>query len=103
MFHCFARLRFQLILLVFLAVLPALGIILYTGLERQRQAAVSAQEEAKMLVKHASKECDRTILMTRQLLLALAAFPAVAGRDGAGSSALFADLLQAHAASAALG
>jgi diguanylate cyclase (GGDEF)-like protein/PAS domain S-box-containing protein len=103
MFHCFARLRFQLILLVFLAVLPALGIILYTGLERQRQAAASAQEEAQMLVKHASKECDRTILMTRQLLLALAAFPSVAGRDGAASSALFADLLQIHPGYANLG
>jgi len=98
MFHCFTRLRFQLILLVFLAVLPALGIILYTGLERQRQAAANAQEGAQMLVKHASNECDRTILMTRQLLLALAAFPAVAGRDGAAGSALFPDLLQAHAA-----
>jgi hypothetical protein len=84
-------------------VLPALGIILYTGLEHRRQAAASAQEEAQMLVKHASKEFDRTILMTRQLLLALAAFPAVAGRDGAASSALFADLLQAHAAYANLG
>ena len=42
--HLFTTLRFRLLLLVFLAVLPALGVILYSGLEQRRMAAEAAQK-----------------------------------------------------------
>ena len=45
MHHLFTTLRFRLILLVFLAVLPALGVILYSGLEQRRLAVDEAQKD----------------------------------------------------------
>jgi hypothetical protein len=55
----FASLRFRLILLVFLAVLPALGLILYSGLEHRRLAAVEAQKHALELAQLVSFYQDR--------------------------------------------
>jgi hypothetical protein len=42
----FSSLRIRLIVLVLLAVLPALGLILYSNLEQRQLAAAAAQAEA---------------------------------------------------------
>jgi signal transduction histidine kinase len=86
-------LRIRLILLVLLAVLPALGLILYTGLEQRRLAAADAQEEALRLARLAVADEDRLIDGGHQLLVALAQLPVVRAGDRAGCQALFADLL----------
>lgn len=45
----FSGLRARLVLLVFLALVPAFGLILYTGLEERRHQAVEVQENAVRL------------------------------------------------------
>jgi pyridoxine/pyridoxamine 5'-phosphate oxidase len=55
MHHIFFSLRFRLILLVLFAVIPALGIIFYTGLEQRKIAATQAKKEALSLVHFASR------------------------------------------------
>ena len=50
MHHFFTTLRFRLILLVFLAVLPALGVILYSGLEQRRMAVTRPKKDVLDLV-----------------------------------------------------
>jgi len=52
----FASLRVRLLLLVLLAVIPALGLTLYTGLEQRRVAAAGAQEDALRLVRLVARE-----------------------------------------------
>ena len=89
----FYGLRFRLLLLVFLAFVPALGLTLYTGLEQRRQAALDAQDEALRLARLVADQHEDAIESTRLLLVALAQLPVVRDRDPAACSALFADLL----------
>lgn len=81
--HLFSRLRFKLLLLVFLAVLPALGLILYASTEQHRQAASEAQKSALQLVRQASLDQERMIQSTAQLLMAIAQLPAIQERNQA--------------------
>ena len=94
----FFSLRFRLILLVLLAVLPALGLMLYTGLEQRRLAAADAQEEALRLAQLAANDHERLIEQARQFLAALVQLPAVRDGDTVACSALFADLLKHYPA-----
>jgi hypothetical protein len=91
--HFFTTLRFRLILLVFLAVLPALGVILYSGLEQRRMAAEAAQKDVLDLVQHASLYQERVVEGVRQMLFTLAELPAVRQQNGAVASAIFAGIL----------
>ncbi len=91
--HLFTTLRFRLILLVFLAVLPALGVILYSGLEQRRLAAEAAQKEVLDLVHHASLYQERVIEGVKHMLSTLAELPAVRQQNGAAASAIFARIL----------
>lgn len=47
----FSSLRVRLVLLVLVAVVPALGMILYTGWEQRKQAAAKVQEHALRLAR----------------------------------------------------
>jgi len=91
--HLFTTLRFRLILLVFLAVLPALGVILYSGLEQRRIAADEAQKDVLDLVIHASLYQERLVEGVHQMLFILAELPAVRQQNGPASSAIFARIL----------
>lgn len=68
----FSRLRYRLLLLVLLAVLPALVLIFATDREHQRLAARDAQEYALRLARLASDHQARLIEGVRPLLLLLA-------------------------------
>ena len=93
MHRLFTTLRFRLILLVFLAVLPALGVIFYSGLEQRRMAAAAVQKDVLALVMQASLSQERVVEGIRQMLFTLAELPAVRQRDGAVASAIFARIL----------
>jgi hypothetical protein len=67
-----SSLRFRVLLLVLLAVLPALGLVIYTNVEQRRLAAAGAKEDALRLVRIAAADQNDTIKDTRQLLFALA-------------------------------
>lgn len=99
----FASLRARLIMLVFLAVVPALGLILWHAGELRRAAAVQGQGEALRLVRLAASEQDLLVEGTRQLLVVLEQLPAVNGGEAAECSALFADLCRAYPVYANLG
>lgn len=71
MHRFFTTLRFRLILLVFLALLPALGLILYSGLEQRRIAVNEAKKDVRELVLHASTYQEQVVEGTRQLLFTL--------------------------------
>jgi diguanylate cyclase (GGDEF)-like protein/PAS domain S-box-containing protein len=89
----FTTLRSRLILLVFLAVLPALAVILYSGLEQRRIAAEAAQKDVIRLVEHASLYQERVIEGVKHMLSTLAELPAVRQQQGAVASAIFAGIL----------
>lgn len=68
----FSSLCGRLILLVLLALLPALGLILSSGLEQRREAALNAQADALQLVRHVAVEQERMLHGAEQLLAVLA-------------------------------
>lgn len=84
----------KLFLLVFLSVLPALAIIVHSGLERQRQALGQAETEAMKVAHEAAMIQDRLTAETRQLLSTLAHMPEVEALDGPASDRLFRSVLE---------
>src|SRR5215813_6076475 len=89
-------LRARLLLLVLLAVIPALGLTLYTNLEERRLRKAQVQEQAMRLSRLVSADHERLIEDARRLLMNLARFPAVRNRNRSACNALFADLLTQH-------
>jgi Na+/proline symporter len=77
----FAGLRSRLIALVLLAVLPALGLILFTASEERKAAAAEVQDDALRIARLASSAQERLIEGARQLLIMMAHLPAVSGAD----------------------
>ncbi len=99
----FTSLRSRLILLVLLAVLPALALALYTGLEQRNQAALKAEEEALRLARLVANHQANLIEGGEQLLIALARLPAIREADWSACDAFLAILLQQYAYYANLG
>ena len=98
-----ASLRTRLLLLVLLAVVPALGLTLYTNLEERQLRKTQVQEQAMRLSLLVSADHERLIEEARRLLMNLARLPAVRDRNTASCNALFADLLAQHSSYANLG
>jgi two-component system cell cycle sensor histidine kinase/response regulator CckA len=90
----FSSLRVRLILLVLFAIIPALGLTLYTGLEGRQHALTNARQEALRLSRLASNEQERMIDDVRQFLHVLAQIPQMRQRDPIASSSLLAKLLE---------
>ncbi|MBI1873834.1 MAG: HAMP domain-containing protein [Acidobacteria bacterium] len=74
-------LRSRLLTLVLLAVVPALGLLMYTNWAQRQQQVEWVREDAKRLVRTVASTEDRYILGTRQLLMAIAETPVVRGGD----------------------
>ncbi len=83
--HAFS-LRVRLLLLVLLAVVPALALVLATGLEARAASGLRAQEQALQLVRLLARDQDQSIHETRQLLTTLAQLPALQARDAVACS-----------------
>lgn len=103
MVHLFSSLRFRLILLVLLAVLPALGLILYSGLEQQQEAAAEAQKAAMRLVRHSALDQERMIQGAAQLLAAIAQLPTIRERNQPAVAEFLRHLLEQNPTYANLG
>lgn len=99
----FSSLRARLLLLVLLAVIPALGLILYTAAEQRRSAALEAQANALRLARSVSSSQDDLIEGARQLLTALAQVPMVRGDNPAECNSLFSVLVKKYAGYTNLG
>jgi steroid delta-isomerase-like uncharacterized protein len=87
------NLRVRFLLLVLLAVLPALGLLIYTAADQRDQAVANARGEASNLASLAAADESRLIEGTRQLLVVLARLPEVRNGDAAACNALLADML----------
>jgi hypothetical protein len=81
---------------VCLAALPALGLILYTGLEERDQAAAQAQQEALRMAHMASTDQKRFIQETHYLLISLAERAEMHDVDSPACSLFLADELKKH-------
>jgi PAS domain S-box-containing protein len=96
MYQFFFNLRFRLILLILLAVVPALGLTLYTGLEQRQRAANQAKDEALSLARFISSRQRQLIEGTHHFLNVLAQLPQVRSCDPTACSRLFGDLLKQY-------
>jgi signal transduction histidine kinase len=99
----FDSLRFRLLMLVLIAIIPSLGLTVYTGFEQRRAAALEAQANALWLVRITATDQDRLIADARQLLSVLAHLPNVRNCNPATFNAFLAGLLQDYPLYANLG
>lgn len=86
--------RLRLVLLVLLAVLPALAIILYSGLRHHRASIQEAEEEISRLVEVMAERQEDITNGILQTLSALEYVPQVRERDGPGCSRIFKDMIE---------
>jgi PAS domain S-box-containing protein len=86
--------RRHLILLVFLAVLPALGIILYTGLETRRNTLAEARRDLAHHMVMLSSAQENLADQSRYLFETLADLPEVRNPDAKACNRLFDSLLR---------
>ncbi|MBC8123508.1 MAG: EAL domain-containing protein [Gemmatimonadaceae bacterium] len=89
-------LRLRLVGLVLLAVLPALGLTLYTASEHRRFVAIDVKANVQQLAGLASGRQEDLVEGARQLLVAFAQLPQVRDPDPAACNKLFADLLNQY-------
>ena len=88
-------LRFRLIIIIFLAILPLAGLIIYNDLERRQEATQNCERELLQVVQNCDSDFTHTIQQTKQLLTTLAEFPALKHYDAAACSRLFAKIIRA--------
>ncbi len=72
-------LRFRLILLVLLSILPALGYIVFASVNQRSNSVNDAKSEAMSVVTEISAEQHQLALSTQQLLITLSEIPQVVG------------------------
>jgi len=100
----FSNLQARLVLLVLLAVIPALGLTLYTNLEERKLRKAQVQEHALRLARIVSADHEQLIEGARKLLAGLARLSPVIDRNRAAAcNELFADVLTRHSSYANLG
>ncbi|MBH8562074.1 PAS domain S-box protein [Nostoc sp. CENA67] len=93
-----STLRIRLVILVLLAVVPALGLILYTASEQRRTATAEAREQTLQLARLAANNQKQVVEATRQLLMILAQLPVVRQANSAECNQLLSDILKQHSA-----
>jgi len=99
----FDSLRFRLLMLMVIAIVPALGLAVYTGLEQRQAAALEAQTSAMRLARLAAADQDRLIADAHQLPNVLARFPDFRDCPSTSFSAFLASLLEDYPLYADLG
>jgi signal transduction histidine kinase len=82
--------------LVLLALLPALGLILYGARQQREEASILAENEALRLARILSGTHQHLLDSTGHLLVALARIPEIRNRERAGCIALLSDLIQEY-------
>jgi PAS domain S-box-containing protein len=95
MLSLFYSLRFRLLLVVALGLLPALGLALYTGLAQRKMAEDSAKQLALQLAREAAWQYESLVTHSRGLLVDLVQRPEIRG-DATAGTALCMNLLKSH-------
>src|SRR5574340_1065301 len=96
MSRLFFSIRFRLVVLVLLAVVPARGLTFYTGLEQRRIASREAKEEALRLARVVSGNQSQLVQGARHFLYTLAQLPQVQRREPRSCAILFATLIKQY-------
>jgi len=84
----------KLVFLVLLAVLPALAIFLYTGLEERQHSIAAAKRDVLLLTRSMAEVQDNLAISTRQMLTTLALLPEVQSKNIQACEAIFRQLLE---------
>ena len=90
----FNSLRFRLLFLVLLAIIPTLGLILYSGIEQRQEASVGARDAALRLARQVAADQEHMILGAAQLMSVIANLPAIRESGNGGVSEFLRGLLQ---------
>ena len=91
-----SSIRTQLVILVLVSSVPALGAVIWFGIELERQAVKAAHTEALMAVRDTAFEHERALETTRQLLLALSKFREVQKLKPAAGNQLLRKMLDSN-------
>ena len=98
-----SRLRVRLMLLVLLALLPILGLVVYTAAQQRADAMEEARASALRMVRLAATGQKQHLEAARQLLITLAQLSEVRQTNVAACHALFKNLLNVHRVYANIG
>jgi len=93
----FSQLRTRLLMLVLLAILPALGLVLYTAVDQRRAAEKEAIASAQRIVRLAAATQKQHVEAARQLLITLSQLREIRPERAAEADTLFKSLLEVHA------
>ncbi len=88
--------RRKLMLLVLVVFLPAVGIIVVSGIDRRDREISVAENSIVQLVQSLAAQQEQIAIGTREMLSTLAQLPAVQTRDSRRCNALFRDLANHH-------
>ncbi len=92
----FSSLRVRLLLLVILASVPGLILTVYSAAEQRQNAEQEVMQTALRLVRLATSNQDQLVEGARQLLVALAALPAVRNQDSRTCNSFLETLLEQY-------
>lgn len=98
-----ASLRIRLVLLIIVALMPVLGLTIFTYLAEQDQVFSHIREDVLRIARFAAGDQEELIERTRQLLLAVSKLPAVRNDNGALCSDTLAEILEEYPRYANLG
>jgi len=93
-FFFLRSLRVRLLLLVLVAVIPALGAIAYTASEQKKIAVAEIQRNVLRLVEFSTHEEEQVLQGTRQILIVLAYYARKADKNPSDCNAFCADILK---------
>jgi signal transduction histidine kinase len=93
-FFFLKSLRIRLLLLVLVAVIPALGAIAYTASEQKKIAVAEIQRNVLRLVEFSTHEEEQVLQGTRQILIVLANYARKADKNPSDCNAFCADILK---------
>ena len=93
-YHFLKSVRTHLLFLVLIAIIPALGIILYSGLERRQDAIRDASDQALTILRGLASEHEQAVASSRQLLMTLSKLEEVRNRNAADCDRLLRELLR---------
>ncbi len=86
--------RIHLLLLVLVSVLPALALILYSGMEHRWHNIEEAKADSLRVIRNLGYDHERSVESARQFLMTLARLPDVQKKNGPACNRLFARLLR---------
>lgn len=101
-FPCFSSIRASLVFLVLVAILPALGIMLFTGYTLRENTIISAENSAMRQIQVMATHHERVVEQARLLLATLSKVREVQALDPLGTQLLLEEMLSGNEAFGAL-